>query len=248
MEFQTPLEVGQTITLSKLYDDQEGFINDGRGNMSCHVKGQLVHVCDVDRPASSKFGRECLTWRLAMATKIMNSTINDVALLVVKPTNIHSLRARFPGAFKEYEARYGSTNVPERKDNTNIDIPAELIGKYDGPESYEAYIDAVRSKTSIAPMGIEERRAELQRQMEALDSDHPDAAFQRDVSEFAAPESGISLSTWALIPSTGDRKKLMLRGILTVEQLAGANDSVLETLGAGQWNKYREKARQAIGK
>lgn len=246
MQFQTPLEIGHTVDLTKLYDDTEGFIDDGRGNKSCHVKGRLVHVADLDRSASAKFGRECLTWRLAIASTIMNSMIKDVAVQIVKSSNIHSLRSRFPGAFDEYESRYGVADIPKRVDIVNAAIPAELIAAYDGPDSYEEYMQGVRNKTQISAMGVDAKRAQLQAMLDALDAgDAIDGALEAE-SEFAMPATGQFISTWDSKVPVNARKSLMAKGVMTVEQFAGASDALLESLGAGQWNAWREVARKAL--
>lgn len=244
--FQTPMEIGQSVALTKLYPDEMGFIPDGRGNKVCHVRGQLVHVADLDRPASNRFKRECLTWRLAIASRIMNSSVKDVSVQPVNPSTVHELRSRFPGAFTEFESRYGSDQLPDRSASSMPNyVRSELVGDYNGPDTYDAYLDFVRNLREVAPMGKEDRRRDLQRQLAELDG--PDASGEpEEDSPFAPPTSGTPLIGWGAIPVNA-RRTLISHGIQTVQEFAAANDSLIETLGAGNWNKWRTKAIEESG-
>lgn len=243
--FGTPVEIGQMVPLTKNYDDQLGFIPDGNGGKVCHVKGQIVHVADLDRPASNHFGREVLKWRLHVASRIMNSQIKDVAVQPVEEYTIGGLRERFPDAFDEFERKYGYGNLPARRDPIVMGLASENVADYDGPETLEEYHASVRGQVALSALGKEDRRKELERQLAALDSDEPEKAFEQP-SDFAQPATGTSISSWGGIP-TSARKTLMQHGVMTVEDFAHSNDSLLDALGVGQWNKWRIKANEECG-
>ena len=247
-QWQTPLELGQTVDLTKKYNDETGFIPDGRGGKVCHVKGWLMHVADLDRKASNHFQRECLTWRLAVASIITNSSIKDVSVQVVQPDSIHALRQRFPGAFDEFERRYGADQLPDRALASGpYYVREELVGKYDGPNSYEDYLETVKGLRKIAPQGKADRLAELKRQIKDLEGEAAEvSATEVPGSDFAPAEGGTPLMTWGAIPQSA-RVKLMQNGVQTVQDFAAANDTLLETLGSGQWNKWRLKAQDECG-
>jgi hypothetical protein len=243
--FGTPVEIGQMVPLTKNYDDQEGFISDGNGGKVCHVKGQIVHVADLDRPASRHFGREVLRWRLHVASRIMNSQIKDVAVQPVEEWTIGGLRKRFPDAFNEYERKYGNAGLPERKDPVVMGFAHDQMEDYDGPDTLDEYHASVRGQVALSAAGKEDRRKELERQLAALDSETPEKAFEQP-SDFVQPTDGTPISGWGAIPVSA-RSVLMQHGVMTVEDFAKANDSLFGGLGVGQWNKWRKKAQEEAG-
>jgi hypothetical protein len=246
-QFQEPLEIGQSVDLTKWYEDQTGFIPDGRGGKACHVYGKLVHVADLDRPASNHFGRELLTWRLAVASRITNSQIKDISIQPVMPDSIGELQKRFPGAFDEFVRRYGGDQLPERHDSSPHIANMQTVGPYGGvAQSVEEYKEHVRHLRKIAPMGREERRVELQRKLLELESETPETAFAAE-PEFGAPsKAGTPIVTFGAIPQNA-RIQLMQTGIQTVEAFAASNDAFLEGLGQGRWNAWRQRARDETG-
>jgi hypothetical protein len=246
-QFQEPLEIGQSVDLTRWHEDTTGFIDDGRGNRACHIHGKLVHIADVDRPASKKFGEQVLTWRLAIASRITTSTIKDISIQPVQEDSIGVLRERFPTAFKEYEKKYGADHLPERRDNVMQVADMGTVGEYTGAaRNLAEYREGVRSLRTIAPMGKADRREYLENQLRELEGEVPDRAFEQP-SEFAPATSGTPLVTFGAIPQTA-RYSLLNIGVQTVEAFAGLSDAAMQGLGTGKWNAWRHLAQDAVDK